>query len=132
MDIELINPSSLSAPTGYSHVARVAGATQVFVSGQVALDVSGRIVGEGDLEAQAQQVYQNVVAALASVGADFSDVVKLVTYVVDLTAERAGIVRSVRGRFLGDGLAPASTMVGVTSLVHPALLIEIEAHAVLA
>ena len=59
----------------------------------------------------------------------FKDVFKLVTYVVDLTPEKAAQVRTVRSKYFGDGPYPASTMVGVTSLVNPDLLVEIEAIA---
>jgi enamine deaminase RidA (YjgF/YER057c/UK114 family) len=58
-------------------------------------------------------------------------VFKLVTYVVDLSTEKAVAVRKVRMKYLGDGPYPASTMVGVTALVDPRLLIEIEASAAL-
>ncbi len=129
--IELLNPPSLSAPTGYSHVAVVSSPRQVHISGQVALDASGAIVGEGDLSAQAEQVYANLAAGLAAAGADFSRVFKVVTYVVDLTREKAAAVRVVRAKYLGEGPFPASTMVGVTALVDPRLQIEIEVVAAL-
>lgn len=130
MSIEFINPAGASKPTGYSHVAVVAG-RQAHISGQVALDANGQLVGKGDLSAQAEQVYANLVAALAGIGADFSKVFKVVTYVVDLTPEKAAAVRAVRMKHLGDGPYPASTMVGITSLVHPDMLIEIEVIAAL-
>lgn len=129
--IDLINPASLSPPTGYSHVAVVKAERQVHISGQVAFDPMGQVVGEGDIAAQAEQVYANLAAALAAAGADFSKVFKLVTYVVGLSTEKAVAVRRVRARYLGDGPYPASTMVGVTALVDPRLLIEIEAIAAL-
>lgn len=129
--IDLINPASLSPPTGYSHIAIVKAERQVHISGQVAFDPMGKVVGEGDIAAQAEQVYANLAAALAAAGADFSKVFKLVTYVVDLTTEKAVAVRRVRARYLGEGPYPASTMVGVTALVDPRLLIEIEAIAAL-
>lgn len=126
MSIEFINPPGVSKPTGYSHVAVVSAGRQAHVSGQVALDVAGNLVGKGDLGAQAEQVYANLAATLSSVGAAWSNVLKVVTYVVDLTPEKAGAVRAVRMKALGEGPYPASTMVGVTSLVHPDMLIEIE------
>lgn len=129
--IDLISPASLSPPTGYSHVAVVRAERQIHISGQVAFDQMGAIVGEGDLAAQAEQVYANLAAALAAAGADFSKVFKLVTYVVGLTTEKAVAIRKVRAKFLGEGPFPASTMVGVTALVDPRLLIEIEAMAAL-
>ena len=124
-----INPAQLSKPTGYSHVAIVAPGKQVYLAGQVALDTSGTLVGKGDLGAQAAQVYRNLEAGLAAAGLGFKDVFKLVTYVVDLTPEKAAQVRAVRSTYFGDGPFPASTMVGVTSLVNPDLLVEIEVIA---
>lgn len=129
MSIKHANPARLSKPTGYSHVTIASGARQLHISGQVALNANGQIVGKGDLTAQTEQVYANLSAALADAGADFSHVFKLVTYVVDLTRDKAAAVRSVRMKYLGDGPYPASTMIGITSLVDPDFLIEIEAIA---
>lgn len=131
MSIDRINPAGLSRPTGYSHVAVVTAGRQAHVAGQVALDAAGQVVGRGDLGAQAEQVYANLKTALAAVGADFSRIFKVVTYVVDLTPEKAAAVRAVRNRHFGDGPLPASTMVGVTSLVNSDLLVEIEVSAAL-
>jgi enamine deaminase RidA (YjgF/YER057c/UK114 family) len=128
MAMEFINPAGLSTPTGYAHVAIVTG-RQVHVSGQVALSADGQVVGKDDLAAQTKQVYANLAIALAAAGASFADVFKLVTYVVGLTTERAGVVRKVRSTHFDNASFPASTMVGVTELVHPDLLIEIEAIA---
>lgn len=131
MTIERSNPPGLSKPTGYSHVAVVSGSRQIHISGQVALDAAGNLVGKGDLAAQTEQVFQNLRAALASAGADFSHVFKMVAYVVGLTPEMLPAVRGVRARYFGDGPYPASTLVGVTALVNPDLLIEIEVVAAL-
>lgn len=131
MSIERTNPAGLSKPTGYSHVAIVTAGRQAHVAGQVALDASGQVVGRGDLAAQAEQVYANLKVALAAAGADFSKVFKMVTYVVDLTPDKAVAVRAVRNRHFTDTPVPASTMVGVTSLVNPDLLIEVEVIAAL-
>ena len=129
------NPATLSKPTGYSHVAIIPAGRQVHVSGQVALNAASQVIGTGDIAAQAEQVYANLAAALAAAGATLDDVFKLVTYVVNLTPEKAAAIRTVRLKHLGGGPAsatpPASTMVGVTSLVNPDLLIEVEAIATL-
>jgi enamine deaminase RidA (YjgF/YER057c/UK114 family) len=129
--IQHLNPQTLSHAMGYSHVTVVAGGRHAHISGQVALDARGAIVGVGDLAAQTQQVYDNLAAALDAVGVDFTRVFKVVTYVVDLTPEKANIVRGVRMEYLEDGPYPASTTVGVTSLVLPDFLIEIEVIAAL-
>lgn len=120
----------LSTPRGYSHVVTASG-TMVFISGQIALDKEGKIVGPGDMRAQAAQVYENLKAALAAAGATFADVVKQNTYVVGLNAESIAAVREVRGRYLPDANPPASTLVGVTALAMDGLLIEIEMVAVI-
>lgn len=129
MNTHFLSPATLSKPTGYSHVAIVAAGNQIHVAGQVAFNAEGQLVGKGDVGAQAEQVYTNLGAALAAAGASLRDVFKLVTYVVNLTPEKAAAVRAVRMKYLGDGPYPASTMVGVTSLVNPDLLVEIEVIA---
>ena len=126
-----LNPPGISKPTGYSHVAIVPAGRQVHVAGQVAMNEARQLVGRGDLAAQAEQVYTTVTAALVGAGAKIADVFKMVTYVVDLTPDKAAAVRAVRNRHFGDGPYPASTMVGVTSLVDPDLLIEVEVIALL-
>jgi len=131
MPIQRLNPPTLSKPTGYSHATLVTAGRQLHISGQVALNAAGEIVGKGDLAAQADQVYQNLLAALAAAGADMRHVFKIVTYVVDLDPARAADIRKVRLRYLAEGEYPASTMVGTTALVHPDFLIEIEAIALL-
>ena len=97
----------------------------------MALNAAGQVVGKGDLGAQTEQVYANLAAALAAAGTGFAKVFKLVTFVVDLTPEKAVAIRAVRKKYLGDGPYPASTMVGVTGLVNPDLLVEIEVIAAL-
>lgn len=128
MTLRFINPEALSKPTAYAHVALVEG-RQVHVSGQVALNAAGALVGQGDLEAQTEQVYRNLAAALEAAGASLKHVFKATTYVVGLTKEKAAIVRAARLRHFGDGPYPASTMVGIGALVDPDFLIEIEVIA---
>lgn len=131
MSIDRSNPAGLSPPTGYTHVTVVPAGRQVHISGQVALDAEGNVVGKGDLAKQTEQVFANLKTALAAAGADFSKVFKMVTYVVNLTPDKLPAVRGVRGRIFGEGPYPASTLVGVTALVNPDLLIEIEVIAAL-
>ncbi|HLT77421.1 MAG TPA: RidA family protein [Ferrovibrio sp.] len=131
MTIDRMNPEGLSKPTGYSHVAVVSAGRQVHISGQVAFDASGAVVGKGDIGAQAEQVYANLAKALAAAGADFSKVFKMNTYVVGLKPEMLPPIRAARAKHFGDGPYPASTLVGVTALVHPDLLIEVEVSALL-
>src|SRR5262249_23312781 len=122
------NPPTLSTPTGYSHVVEVNGpARTLYVSGQIALDKDGKVVGAGDMKAQAEQVFKNLEAALASGGAKFSDVVKMNTYMTDLGQLAA--VREVRSRYFGS-TTPASTLVQVAAVAGPESRIEIEVGAV--
>jgi enamine deaminase RidA (YjgF/YER057c/UK114 family) len=126
MAIERIQPEGLSKPAAYSHVVR-AGNT-VYVAGQTATDASGNLVGLGDIEAQAAQVYGNIRKALASVGADFSNLVKVNTYLT--REEDIEGYRRARATHLNKDL-PASTLVVISRLANPDFLIEIEAVAVL-
>jgi enamine deaminase RidA (YjgF/YER057c/UK114 family) len=100
----------------------------VFVSGQVALDSAGRLVGPGDVRAQTRQTFENLRRALAAAGATFADVVKLTYYVLD--AGQVGVVRAERDRFVNVAAPPASTLVEVRRLFRDDLLIEVEAVAV--
>ncbi len=129
MQKEFINPASISAPTGYTHVVATHGGRMIFISGQVAVDARGQLVGRDDLRAQTKQVYENLKSALASVGATFADVVKLNTYIVNYQSDQRAIVREVRQQYLTAEHPPASTLVGVTSLAVEGLLIEVEATA---
>ena len=126
---QLLVPSSLHSPRGYSHAAKVAEGKPMFIAGQVALDKSGNLVGRDDFAAQTEQVFQNLNAILAAAGGSFRDVVKLNVYVVDISGLPA--YRDVRDRFVDVMSPPASTAVQVAALFRPEFLIEIEAVAVL-
>ncbi|MBV9568122.1 MAG: RidA family protein [Hyphomicrobiales bacterium] len=125
--INFINPPELSSPTGYSHVAEVRGGRLVYVSGQVALDAQGKLVGKANLEAQADQVFRNLEAALAAVGCTARNVVKFTVFMRDVKDVAA--YRRARDRFMGEAPRPASTLVEVSKLVSEDFLIEIEAVA---
>lgn len=127
-----LNPDTLARPNGFVHVVRSSGRDTVLVSGQVAYDAEGAIVGRGDLALQSRQVYENLRKALAAVGATMDDLVKTTLFVRDLDPEKARIVRTARAPFLAPDRLPASTMVGVSSLAHPDLLLEVEAIAMVA
>lgn len=126
-NIRFINPPTLPTPPGYTHVVEVTGGRTVFIAGQIALDQSGKIVGENDFRAQAQQVFENLQAALAAVGADFTNVVKLNMYVLDIS--QLPTLREVRDRYINTQNPPASTLVEVRKLARPEFLLEIEAVA---
>lgn len=130
MAIEQIQPDGLAQPTGYTHVVRARGGSTVYISGQISADAAGNVVGEGDFVAQARQVFMNLRAALASVGAGFEQVAKMNTYIVNYTPDLRPALRAARSEVMGD-ISPASTLVGVLALAAPAFLIEVEAIAVL-
>ena len=125
--IKRTNPPTLSKPTGYTHVVETVGAVKtVYISGQIAYDANGNVVGAGDMKAQAEQVFKNLETALKAAGATFADVVKMNSYITDMSKVQA--VRDVRARYFVD-TAPASTFVEVKGLVRPELMLEIEVIA---
>jgi reactive intermediate/imine deaminase len=123
-----INPPGLAAPRGYSHVADTKGGRTIYVAGQVSLDKSGNIVGQGNFRAQTEQVFENIKTALEAAGASFKDVVKLNYYLNDTSDIIA--VREVRDKYVNTTSPPASTLVAVKRLVREEFLIEVEAIAV--
>jgi reactive intermediate/imine deaminase len=125
-----LNPDTVAPPIGsYSHAVRVeAGdAVWIYVSGQLAFDQAGELVGRGDLRAQTEQVFENLARVLEANGASFEHVVKLQTFFTSLD-DLAGS-REVRGRYLPTD-PPASTAVRVAALVVPDALIEVDLVAV--
>src|SRR5881397_705518 len=127
-NVRYVNPPALSVPTGYSHVVEVHSGRTIYIAGQVALDKSGNVVGKGNFAAQTTQVFENLKLALAAAGATFDNVVKLNTYVTDMSQVQT--LRDIRAKYYGKN-APASTLVEIGKLANPDLMIEIEAVAVL-
>src|SRR2546425_7711558 len=126
-NVEYMNPPTLSAPTGYTQVVQVHRGRTVYIAGQVAFDKSGNIIGKGDFRAQATQVFENLKLALAAAGATFDNLVKVTTFVTDLSHLQT--LRTLRVKYYGEN-APASTLVQVGKLANEELMIEIEAIAV--
>ena len=127
--IRFINPDTLAKPPSYSHVVEVTGPGRiVYVAGQLGTDRKGEVVGP-DFRAQAIQVFENLKAALAAVGATFADVVKVNSYVSDMA--HMPVLRDVRAGYLNAAALPASTSLQVSAFARPAALLEIEAVAVL-
>lgn len=103
----------------------------LYLSGQIALDATGTLVGAGDIQVQARQCFRNIESILARCGGRMSDVVKLTTYFAcPLTAEVRTDYWVVRKEFFGD-YRPASSGIQVAALIFPEVLLEIEAVAVL-
>jgi enamine deaminase RidA (YjgF/YER057c/UK114 family) len=132
MSIEFINPPELCPTFGWTHVVSSTGGKTIHISGQVAINAQGEVVGKGDMQAQTEQAFHNVALALAAAGATFKDVVKTSLFVVGLKPEHVPLIREVRSRYVWAEHPPASTLVGVSALVGPDWLIEIEAIAVIA
>lgn len=127
MAIEHTNPSALPPPPGgiYSHVVKAGD--HVYISGQLARDRSGNLIGHGDVVSQYRQVWANLGAALAAVGVGVEQLVKTTTYVVG--EANIPLIRAVRQE-LSPPNPPASTMVIVAGLAVPHALVEVDAIAV--
>ncbi|MFJ8900527.1 RidA family protein [Streptomyces sp. NPDC102370] len=120
-------PDGVAPAAQYTHVVTGTGRL-VAVSGQLALDEDGALVGEGDAGAQTRQVFENLRRCLAAAGATFDDVVKLTYFVTDMAHLPA--VRAARAAHVPDDRLPAASAVQVASLVRPEFLLEVEALAV--
>jgi reactive intermediate/imine deaminase len=125
MAIERLHPPTVHAPAGYTHAVKVGNI--VYVSGQVALAPDGSLVGLNDAALQVEQVYRNLDAVLGAAGASLRDVVKVTTFLT--RPEDIPALRDARERYLSEA-TPASSMVVVSRLARPELLVEIEATAV--
>ena len=126
-----INPSTLAKPPGYTSVVETQGPGRtVYIAGQLGLDLDNKLAGEpGDFRAQATKAIENLEAALASVGAKITDVVKINNYLTDMS--HIAIFREVRDQAFDMTAPPASTTVAISQLARPGALFEIEAIAVL-
>jgi 2-iminobutanoate/2-iminopropanoate deaminase len=128
---EPVAPAGL--PTGpterfaYSYAVRT-GAV-LWLSGQVALDAAGKVVGVGDIQAQATQVFENLRAVMTAAGGGLDDLVATTSYTVDRSL--LGVINDVRRRYLTGTVKPTSTLIVVAGLARPEFLLEVEAVAVL-
>jgi len=122
------NPPGVHPTKGYSHAVRMGDL--LFVSGQVAQDVNGQIVGKGDPKAQTEQIYRNLEAVLKASGSSLDRIGKMTILTTSLDYLPA--IREVRDRVFGPvGNVPASTLAVISSLAHPDYLVEIEVIAAL-
>lgn len=124
------NPETMPKSSGYTNVVEVNSGPMIYISGQVAVNNEGNMVGVGNLAEQTRQVFENIKAALEDRGASFHDVVKFTFFVTDIS--QIQIVRDIRDQYINMKNPPASSAVEVSKLVKEEFLIEIEAIAALA
>jgi enamine deaminase RidA (YjgF/YER057c/UK114 family) len=132
MSFELLNPSGLEKPVGYSHVAKITSGKIIFVAGQAPFAANGAVVGKGDFVAQFGQVMRNLELAIEGAGGRPNQFAVLTMYLTDLPAYLANrkaigtAYREVFGKYF-----PAITLVEVKSLYHPDCMVEISGVAVI-
>jgi enamine deaminase RidA (YjgF/YER057c/UK114 family) len=124
--VQHINPPSLSPPHGYTHVVAVDGGRTLFIAGQVPMDKHGKLVGASDFAAQVRQTFENLKAALAAGGGDFTNVVEMTTYVTDMA--QVDTYRKIRSEYMHDPL-PAASLVKVKGLFRSDVMLEVSAVA---
>lgn len=129
--VQFENPSFLSKPTGYSHIARIdmGKAWMLIISGQVALDKDGNLVGKNDFAKQTEHIYQEIIQIIKASGGSKDHLVKTGIFILDNA--NIGLLREVRNKYINMQNPPASTLVQVEKLYRDDLLIEIEAVAVI-
>lgn len=130
--IEKFNPEGVHEPPGYSHVTITSAGRLAHLAGQCPLDLSGRVVGPGDYDAQTDQVIANCLAVLAAAGAKPAEVVRSVIYVASAdSAVLAGVWDRLMASELAPAFSTASTLLGVTVLGFAGQLVEIDLTAAL-
>jgi 2-iminobutanoate/2-iminopropanoate deaminase len=110
----------------YKMATRQEGGQLLYISGQVARDTNGNVVGTGDMRTQAREVFQNLRQVLQAAGGDLKDLMKITTYITNI--EDFPTLAEVRSEVF-QGELPASTLIVVKSLFHPDFLIEVEGIA---
>jgi len=126
-DRRYINPGTMAGLDGFTHAVKVG--TTVYVSGEVALDSLGHLVGPGDLKAQAAQAFANLTQVLRIAGATPADVTQLTVYVVNLHPADLQAIRDAGPAYFPPRNPPAGTVVGVQTLPRDGLLIAVDAIA---
>jgi len=128
-NLRFSNPDTIAKPPGYSHVVEAIGPGRlVYFAGQLGMDKSGKMGATA--REQMELAFQNLKAALVSVGGGFEHVVKVNNYIVDI-GKNIATFREVRDKYVNTSAPPASTTVGVPELARPGALFEVEAVAIL-
>ncbi|MDE1244195.1 RidA family protein [Vibrio aestuarianus] len=123
--LQSVNPKGVSIP-GISQGMLVNNSNLLFISGQVAMNEKGDIVGS-DLKTQLEQVFKNLGKTLSEAGANYRDIAKLTVYFRDYKPNKLLVYREVRDKYIQLDNPPASTIIGVQTLFSPKVLVEIEA-----
>jgi 2-iminobutanoate/2-iminopropanoate deaminase len=131
-NVEFANPSSVASPKGYSHAAIIdlGNYKMIIMSGQVAFDKQGNLIGKDDVKKQTEQVFLNIKSIVEELGGSMNNIIKLSYFLTDVT--KIQTIRSVRDEFINIKSPPASTLLEVSKLFRDDLLIEIEATAIIA
>jgi enamine deaminase RidA (YjgF/YER057c/UK114 family) len=129
--VRFINPPGWAQNPRFTQVVEITKGRTILISGQMAFDKDGKVVRKGDERAQAARAIENVKLALDGVGATFNGVVKLDSYLVERPSNLPAY-REARAQYLAKNeYQPPSTTIGVSALVHPDLLLEVDAVVVL-
>ena len=127
--VRYINPSTMAKPPGYTHLVEVNGPGRtIYIAGQLGYDGAGK--QGADFREQATLVYENLKAAIESVGGKMENIVKLNAYLTDIRAQLP-IYREVRDLFVNVAAPPASTTIEISKLARDGALLEVEAVAIL-
>jgi enamine deaminase RidA (YjgF/YER057c/UK114 family) len=129
--VKLVNPTTVSTPRGFSQAAIIdlGNSKMVIMSGQVALDPKGQLVGLNDFSKQADQVFLNIKSIVESSGGTMDNLVHLGFYVIDVSNVQA--LRTIRDKYINTKTPPTSTLVQVSRLFRDDVMVEIEATAVI-
>jgi enamine deaminase RidA (YjgF/YER057c/UK114 family) len=131
MPVKLSVPSDM-ARRGYSQIAEITSGKLVLIAGQVPHDVNDKMVGEGNFEAQVEQVFKNLGLALKAAGGDWKNLVKINNYChISVTQEIRNGYRTIRDRYIDTAAPPVSTFIYVPRLAQPNWLFEMDAMAVI-
>lgn len=128
MSVERINPAGLNTPPSYSHIAVARGSRQIFFAGQVPMDENSQVVAVGDLHAQTVATMRNLKIAMDAVGVRWEDITRRTIFTTQ-PFERVALAAAIK-EVAGDSPLPPQTIVGVSGLALPELLVEIECTAV--
>lgn len=133
-EIKIENPAALGKPLGqYSQLTRVKASEYIFIAGQVGVDSSGKLTGDGGFDAQCTQTFANIETALKSCGASWGNIVQFTTYLVhsqDIAKFMAWRLREFP-KIFSNGAYPPNTLLMIDRLVQEPLLIEVQAVAAL-